>query len=117
MVVLVAVCALSAAGSLLSARIWLYILYSVLVYAGYSVSIPVLQNMVASQAVPGQKNLVMGFYNATKSLGSVIGSLTAGFIYAVHVKLPFLCITLVYGIGVLVALAYLIYSTRRYKAN
>ena len=111
--VLVGVCTLSAVCTLLTPKIWLFILFSVLVYAGYSVSIPVLQSMVADQADPSQKNLVMGFYNASKSLGSVIGSLTAGFIYALHAKLPFVCVALVYGICIPAALGYMIFSKRR----
>lgn len=111
--ILVVVCAAAALCTLLIPQIWLFIGCSVLVYAGYSVSIPVLQNMVADQADPAQKNLVMGFYNAAKSLGSVIGSLTVGFIYALHAKLPFACVALIYGICIPVALGYLVFSKRR----
>ena len=111
--VLVAVCTLSAICTLMTPKIWLFISVSVLVYAGYSVSIPVLQSVVADQADPAQKNLVMGFYNAAKSLGSVIGSLTAGFIYALHAKLPFACVALIYGICIPTALGYLIFSKKR----
>lgn len=55
----------------------------------------------------------MGFYNASKSLGSVIGSLTAGFVYALHAKLPFACVAVVYGLGIPVALGYLIFRKHR----
>lgn len=110
MVVLVAVCAVSAVGTLISPNIGLFIAFSVLVYAGYSVSIPVLQDMVAKMADPKQKNLVMGFFNATKSLGSIAGSLTAGFIYALNAKLPFACTAVIYGVGVLAAVGCLCYK-------
>ena len=66
MVVLTAFCALASIGTLISVKIGIFILFSILVYAGYSVSVPVLQNMVADQASPEQKNLVMGFFNATR---------------------------------------------------
>jgi len=107
MVALTLFCTLAALGTLLTPNIRLFLLYGVFVYAGYSVSLPVLQNMVAVQAEPARKNLVMGFYNATKSLGSIIGSLMAGFLYAVHTKLPFAVVTLAYGISILAALGYL----------
>ncbi len=107
---LVAICALAAAGAATPANIGIFIGFGVLVYAGYSVSIPVLQNMVARQADPTQKNLVMGFFNATRSLGSIAGSLTAGFIYSVHVKLPFACTMVIYGFGAAVAAAYLFWG-------
>ena len=104
--VVVLACSLAALGVTLSPGIGLFLVFSVIVYAGYSVSVPVLQSMVAGQADPGQKNLVMGFFNATQSLGSIAGSLTAGFIYSAHVKLPFACTFVIYGLGVLAALGY-----------
>lgn len=107
LVMLVSVCALAATGTVLAPNIGLFIGFSILVYAGYSVSLPVLQNMVAKQADLKQKNLVMGFYNATKSLGSIVGSLTAGFIYSVNVKLPFILTAVVYGISIVIATIYL----------
>jgi predicted MFS family arabinose efflux permease len=48
----------------------------------------------------------MGFYNATKSLGSIIGSLTAGFIYSTHAKLPFVITAIVYAIAFIIAFSY-----------
>ncbi|MBR5020810.1 MAG: MFS transporter [Oscillospiraceae bacterium] len=106
MAVLCGVCTLSALGALFVPGITGFIAFAVLVYAAYSVSLPVLQNMVASQADPAQKNLVMGFYNATKSLGSIAGSLTAGFIYSVNVKLPFACTAAIYALALAAALVY-----------
>ena len=106
MAVLCGVCTLSALGALFVPGITAFIACAVLVYAAYSVSLPVLQNMVASQADPAQKNLVMGFYNATKSLGSIAGSLTAGFIYSVNVKLPFACTAAIYALALVAALVY-----------
>lgn len=115
LVVLVGVCTVSAIGTLISPNIGLFIAFSVFVYAGYSVSLPVLQDMVAKMADPAQKNLVMGFYNATKSLGSIAGSLTAGFIYSVHAKLPFACTAVIYGLGVVAAIGYMVYGTKKNK--
>ena len=113
MTVLMALCAVTALGTLLAPKIWLFILLSVFVYAGYSVSLPVLQNMVAVQADPMRKNLVMGFYNAAKSLGSIIGSLMAGFLYAVHIKLPFAVVAVAYGLSLLAAVGYLLQSKKK----
>ena len=115
MVVLVSVCAAAALGTTVMGNIGIFIALSVLVYAGYSVSIPVLQNMVAAQADPAQKNLVMGFFNATKSLGSIAGSLIAGFIYSVHAKLPFAITFAIYTVGIAAAMGYLLYSKKTAK--
>ncbi len=113
---IVAACTITALGTVISTNIGIFIAFSVIVYAGYSVSVPVLQNMIANLADPAQKNLVMGFFNATQSLGSIIGSLTAGFIYSLHEKLPFVCTCAVYGVGFLVCLAYLMRSRRAERA-
>ncbi|MBR5266689.1 MAG: MFS transporter [Lachnospiraceae bacterium] len=115
MVVLVSVCAAAALGTTVMGNIGIFIALSVLVYAGYSVSIPVLQNMVAAQADSAQKNLVMGFFNATKSLGSIAGSLIAGFIYSVHAKLPFAITFAIYTVGIAAAMGYLLYSKKTAK--
>ena len=112
MVVMAAFCTAASVGALLIPQISVYIICSVLVYAGYSVSLPVLQHMAAEQADPAQKNLVMGFYNATKSLGSIIGSLMAGFLYGFHAKLPFLMVVIIYGAALAVAAACLIHSRK-----
>ena len=113
MVVITAVCTVASVGALLLPQIGMFIACSVLAYAGYSVSLPVLQHMVAEKADPVQKNLVMGFYNATKSLGSVIGSLMAGFLYGIHVKLPFFVVVIAYGISVVTVMGYLACENRK----
>lgn len=105
--------ALASLGALAVPQMGLFILCSVFVYAAYSVSLPVLQHMVAQQADPARKNLVMGFYNATKSLGSIIGSLMAGFLYAVHTKLPFAVVAAAYGISILAAGAFALRGKRK----
>ena len=109
MTVIIAVCTVSALGTALVPNIGIFIALGVIVYAGYSVSVPVLQSMITVQSRPEQKNLVMGFFNATQSLGSIAGSLTAGFIYSVHAKLPFFCTFVIYGFGMLAAIGYMRY--------
>lgn len=112
MTVLVAICAAAALGITVFENMAIFMLLGVLVYAGYSVSLPVIQNMVAAQADPAQKNLVMGFYNATKSLGSIAGSFIAGGIYAVNAKLPFGITFVIYAVGVVAAFGYMMYAKK-----
>ena len=101
-------CTLAAAGVLLIPNMAVYIACSIMVYAGYSISLPLVQHMSAEESDPAQKNLVMGFYNATKSLGGIVGSLMAGFLYELQVKLPFIVVAAAYGISILAAAGYLI---------
>ena len=105
-------CTLAAAGVLLLPNMAVYVACSIMVYAGYSISLPLVQHMSAEESDPAQKNLVMGFYNATKSLGGIIGSLTAGFLYGLHVKLPFLVVAVTYAAATAVAVAYLLRGKR-----
>ena len=105
-------CTAASMGALLIPQIGGYIACSVLVYGGYAVSLPLLQHMVAGQADPERKNLVMGFYNATRSLGGIIGSLMAGFLYGIHVKLPFLVVAAVYAVATAVAVVYFLRSRK-----
>lgn len=112
MMVMAGFCMAAVVGTIVCPDIKAYIAWGVLAYAGYSVSLPVLQHMVAQQADPVQKNIVMGFYNATKSLGSIIGSLMAGFLYGVHAKLPFLVVAAAYGISFLTAAGYLLRGSK-----
>lgn len=113
MVILACFCTAAAVGTVVCPEIRSYIGCSILLYAGYSVSLPVLQHMVAAQADPARKNLVMGFYNATKSLGSILGSLMAGFVYTLHAKLPFAIVAVAYGIGIAVCVSYLVLGRKQ----
>ena len=115
MLVLTVLCAAASLAAVLIPGIGGYIGCGVLVYAFYAVSLPVLQHMTAVEAKPEQKNLVMGFYNATKSLGSIVGSTMSGFLYGVHVKLPFLVVAAAYGLSILTASASLIRNRAGYK--
>ena len=53
-----------------------------------AIYIPLLQDSVARESTK-KNNLVMGFYNAVKSMGMIGGALVAGFIYSYGAKLPF----------------------------
>lgn len=108
MVMLALFCTAAAVGTLIFPDLVPYIGCSVALYAGYSVSLPVLQDLAAARSAPEQKNLVMGFYNATKSLGSIAGSLMSGFLYGIHLKLPFFVVAGAYGLSILAAFGYLL---------
>ena len=66
-----------------------YIIFNVFYFAFTAVTFPLLQNMVAKSATGENSNLVIGFYNAIRSLGSVIGALVAGVLYNVSAIYPF----------------------------
>ena len=111
--IVILVSSLATIATFIFPQIAIFIAFSVIVYAGYSICLPILQNMVAVLANAKEKNLVMGFYNATKSLGSIIGSLTAGFIYSTHAKLPFVITAIVYAIAFIIAFTYYRQSNKK----
>lgn len=83
-----------------------FLLINIVYFAFNAISIPLLQDMVARKAQGGDSNLIMGFYNATKSLGGIIGSLVAGFVYAYGARLSFVFAGAVMLCATLFALAY-----------
>ena len=117
MVVLALFCTAAAVGTLVFPDLVPYIGCSVALYAGYSVSLPVLQDMAAARSDPARKNLVMGFYNATKSLGSIVGSLMSGFLYGIHFRLPFFVVAGAYGLSILAAVGYLLRCRKEKSAE
>lgn len=90
-----------------------FIAFGILLYTAFSVSLPVHQNMVATLADAKQKGLVMGAYNASKSLGSIAGSLIAGFIYSAGAKLPFIFTAIVYVAAFVAILVYIRMSRKQ----
>lgn len=82
-------CAACVAGIVCFHELAPFILMCLLLFAFNAVYVPLLQCCVAVEATPGNNNLVMGFFNAMKSLGMIGGALAAGFLYETGAKLPF----------------------------
>lgn len=70
--------------------LWILMLFCLLYFSFHSIFNPLLQDSIAGQSGAQNRNRVMGFYNAIRSLGMIIGALLSGFIYDYNVKLPFL---------------------------
>lgn len=66
-----------------------FILMNIIFFAINAIYIPLLQDLCAQKSDSKNSHMVMGFYNAVKSLGMIAGSLFAGFIYAYGAKLSF----------------------------
>lgn len=67
-----------------------FIFVNILFFALNAMYIPLLQDLCAGSASNKNSSMVMGFYNAMKSLGMIVGALFAGFIYAFGPRLSFL---------------------------
>ena len=100
-------CAAAIFGVIAAPDIALFMIINVVFFAFNAVSVPVVQNVVADGAQEGQSNMVMGFYNAIKNFGGIIGSLTAGFIYSSGPKLSFVFACAAFVLAALCAFVYM----------
>lgn len=96
-------CAVSILGVILAKDVMTFMVINVVFFAFNAVTVPVVQNVVASGADKGQGNMVMAFYNAIKNLGGIVGSLTAGFIYSAGPKLSFVFACAAFALGAVMA--------------
>ena len=83
-----------------------FILVNVIFFAFNAMHIPLVQDLCAKNSNETNSSMVMGFYNALKSLGMVCGGLFAGFIYAVGPKLSFLFASIFFMIALLLMVIY-----------
>ncbi len=84
-----AICSAAMFGVIWFEQIVPFVIVFVIFFAFNSISLPLLQDLVASGGSEEHNNLIMGFYNAMKSLGGIFGALFAGLLYTVNPKLPF----------------------------
>lgn len=80
-----------------------FLTINVLFYAFSSICLPLLQDAAADNAEGKNSNLIIGFFNAMKSLGGIVGALAAGLLYVVNPIYPFVCTALAFGIGTVTA--------------
>ena len=83
-----------------------FMVANILFYALNAISLPLLQDVTADSAEGEDSNLVMGMFNALRSLGGIVGALAAGFLYAVRPTYPFACTALACCIGAVIAWIY-----------
>lgn len=97
---------LSIVGVIFAPNIWSFLAISVIQFAIYSVSTPLIQNLVADQADKNNRSLVMGFYQAIRSIGGMFGSLMAGFLYNIDPLVPFVFAAAGFGVSVIAEIMY-----------
>ena len=101
-----AICTVTMAGIVVVDAVVPFILINIAFFAFNAVSMPVVQALVSQKAVGKESNLVMGFYNAMKSLGSIFGSFASGALYTIGPKLPFTLTLIALGVATVFALIY-----------
>lgn len=81
-------CGLLLGGLVMIDQLWPFMILSILYFALYTISTPILQTLISAEN-RHQIGALMGSYNAVKSFGMIIGSLLAGFLYQSGPKLSF----------------------------
>ena len=83
------------------------IVCGIFLYCANSVSVPLIQDIIAQKAKPSQENLIMGFYNGAKSLGSIAGAMIAGASYSWNAYGPFLFAVLFFLLSLFLSVQFL----------
>lgn len=114
-VAVLSICGLTMICALMITSLIPFLIVNVLFYALSVISVPLLQNLVATEgkAKRYDNNLVMGFYNAMRSLGGILGALLAGFTYMVTPKTPFICCVAGFLLAALFSGCYAFRSARK----
>lgn len=99
-------CGLSIGAVVFIKDLWPFLVVNILFYALSSISVPIIQDLVASADKKQNSNMVMGFYNAIKSFGGIIGALLAGFTYIVSPLTPFVFCALGFVVATVCAVFY-----------
>jgi len=84
-----ACCAASVMSMLALNNTVIFIIICIVFFTFNAIYIPLLQHCVVKDSFNKNSNIVMGFYNAIKSLGMIGGALIAGAIYGYGSELPF----------------------------
>ena len=77
-----------------------FIAINVLFFGFNSVYLPLLQATLAQVSTKGDHGIFVGMFNAVRSVGSVGGTLVAGFAYAVSSRMPFVVTAVLFAASV-----------------
>ncbi|OON94152.1 MAG: hypothetical protein ATN31_04325 [Candidatus Epulonipiscioides saccharophilum] len=83
-------CSLSLAGVIGVDYLPIFLVIAFIYFACNAVYLPLVQNIASSFGDDRSSSIILAFYNATKSLGMIIGALVAGYIYDWNPKIPFI---------------------------
>ena len=83
-------CSCSMLGVVLISAVVPFVMANVIYFGFLAVSVPLTQSLVANKARGKDSNLIMGYYGSLKSLGAIFGALSAGLLYTINPKWPFM---------------------------
>ncbi len=88
-----------------------FLLSSLIYFTLNTIQLPILQSF-AVEKNNDNPGLLSGIFNASKSLGEMLGALVAGFIYAINNRFPFLVSIFALGLSYIILAGYMIYQKR-----
>lgn len=91
----------------------LFICVVFIYFAFNAIYIPIVQNICVVDAKKEDGNMVVGFYNAIKSLGMIVGALYAGFVYDIANNIPFISSGIFFFIAMVLLIVYQIMQKNR----
>ncbi len=89
----------------------LFLLSSLIYFTLNTIQLPILQSF-AVEKNKDNAGLLSGIFNASKSLGEMLGALVAGFIYAINSRSPFLVSIIALILSYLILAGYKFYQKR-----
>lgn len=98
-----AVCTVMSVGIVLIKQIVPFIAINVVFFGLNSIYLPMQQSILIRVAKEEEYGVFTGMFNAVRSVGSVGGSLVAGFAYELSSRLPFAVTAVLFGISVVCA--------------
>ena len=108
---ILALCSVSLAAMVSVSGVPLFIAMAALYYTFSAVFLPVLQVLMVKGDDVSSKGTVAGLFNASKSLGMMIGPMLSGFAYGINPTLPFIGAAVVFALCVVLS----IYNRRQYE--
>ena len=104
MITIFGVCALVIVVALQAKNIPVFISVSIVYYVFNAMYVPIQQSLVMSTATEENSGTTSGIFNAVRSIGTVCGSLSAGFVYSIGSKLPFVLACSVFLLSLLLTI-------------
>jgi DHA1 family multidrug resistance protein-like MFS transporter len=89
----------------------IFLLSSLIYFTLNTIQLPIMQSFAVekNKENPG---LLSGIFNASKSLGEMLGALVAGFIYAINNRFPFLVSIFALGLSYIILAGYMAYQKK-----
>lgn len=82
----------------------IFFLCNIIYYMFHSIYMPIQQVIVMENADEKSSGVISGLFNSVKSIGMIVGSLSVGFLYSIHNKIPFIMASSMFLLAVIVSI-------------